>query len=120
MDVLLRVVQGKPQGHCLRFAAGEFVFGRGPECHIRPNSEWVSRQHCLLLVDDGGAHLRDLGSTNGTLVNGSLLEGQLTLHDGDILQLGQLVLEVVLPNSPDYQTLHETTFCNKETMTGDH
>ncbi len=96
MKVQLLVVQGHPQGKGLLFPCGEFVFGRGGECHIRPNSEWVSRQHCLLRVRADGVFLRDLGSTNGTLVNGKRLIGECALAHGDQLQIGPLVFEVCL------------------------
>jgi pSer/pThr/pTyr-binding forkhead associated (FHA) protein len=96
MDVQLKVVRGKPHGHCLRFGPGEFVFGRGPECHVRPNSELVSRQHCLLKVQpNGGLSVRDLGSANGTLVNGARVIGERPLQNGDVLQLGPVVLQVI-------------------------
>jgi pSer/pThr/pTyr-binding forkhead associated (FHA) protein len=100
MDVQLLIVQGKARGKYLRFSPGEFVFGRGPECHIRPNSEWVSGQHCLLRVTSDEASLRDLGSTNGALVNGARLVGERRLASGDQLQVGPLVLQVVLKGSP--------------------
>jgi len=100
MNVRLKVVQGKPRGHFLRFPIGEFVIGRGPECHVRPNSEWISRQHCLLRVGVDGVFIRDLGSTNGTLVNGTLVVGERILVSGDTLQLGPLVLQVVTANLP--------------------
>ncbi|MCI0376346.1 MAG: FHA domain-containing protein [Gemmataceae bacterium] len=96
MDVQLKVVQGKPKGHALRFTDGEFIFGRGPECHVRPNSDWVSRQHCMLRVHGDRVSIRDLGSTNGTLVNGHLLTEETDMRNGDTLQLGALVLELVL------------------------
>ncbi len=97
MDVQLKVLQGKPHGHCMRFGPGEFVFGRGPECHIRPNSELISRQHCLLKVQmDGQISIRDLGSVNGTLVNGARVLGERLLQDGDRLELGPVVLQVVM------------------------
>jgi pSer/pThr/pTyr-binding forkhead associated (FHA) protein len=97
MSVKLKVVQGKPHGSFLDFPEGEFVVGRGPECHVRPNSELISRQHCLLRIHGREVHVRDLGSTNGTLVNGKLLVEECVLADGDTLQLGPLVLELVLP-----------------------
>jgi pSer/pThr/pTyr-binding forkhead associated (FHA) protein len=96
MNVTLLVVQGRPLGKRLTFPPGEYYFGRGSECHVRPNSDWVSRQHCLLRVEDESAHLRDLASRNGTLVNGVLLDGEKHLDDGDLLQLGPLVFEVLL------------------------
>src|SRR4029079_3221006 len=70
MVIRLRLVQRTPQGQQLFFRRGEYLFGRGAECHVRPNSEWVSRQHCLLRVTGEVVSLRDLGSRNGTLVNG--------------------------------------------------
>jgi predicted component of type VI protein secretion system len=96
MNVTLLVVQGRPLGKRLTFPPGEYYFGRGSECHVRPNSDWISRQHCLLRVDAETASLRDLASRNGTLVNGSLVEGERALEDGDLLQLGPLVFEVML------------------------
>jgi pSer/pThr/pTyr-binding forkhead associated (FHA) protein len=94
MKVTMLVVQGRPKGKCLRFAEGEYLIGRGVECHVRPNSPWVSRQHCLLQVSDGEVVVRDLCSTNGTLVNGVRILDEKRLEFGDRLQIGPLVLEL--------------------------
>jgi pSer/pThr/pTyr-binding forkhead associated (FHA) protein len=99
MKVQMQVMQGKARGRFLGFPQGEFVFGRGPECHVRPNSDWISRQHCLLRVTANEVHIRDLGSTNGTLVNGTRVVGERRLNAGDRLELGPFVLEVVLSES---------------------
>jgi len=96
MQFRMKVVKGKPQGHCLAFPVGEFMFGRGPECDVRPNSDLVSRQHCLVQVSDLRAVIRDLGSRNGTLVNGQLVVGERELVHGDTVQIGPLVLEVLI------------------------
>jgi pSer/pThr/pTyr-binding forkhead associated (FHA) protein len=96
MDVRLLVVQGQPRGKTLRFPPGEFVVGRGPECHVRPNSAWVSRQHCLLRVTNDTVHLRDLASSTGTLINGSRLVGERQLAAGDQIQLGPVAFEMHL------------------------
>ena len=94
MDVKLVVIHGRPANKSLVFPRGAYVFGRGSECHIRPNSDWVSRQHCQLLVAADSVSIRDLGSRNGTLVNGERVMGQRGLTDGDRLQIGPLVFEV--------------------------
>ena len=94
MDVEMLVEQGKPHGKHLKFQDGEFFFGRGPECHVRPNSDWVSRQHCILIVSDEGCIVRDLGSTNGTLVNGQRIVNDCLLKPGDTLQVGPLVFRI--------------------------
>jgi pSer/pThr/pTyr-binding forkhead associated (FHA) protein len=96
MTLKLLVIQGRPSGKNLVFPSGDYFIGRGPECHVRPESDWVSRQHCMLRVTGEGAFVRDLGSRNGTLVNGSLVLGERLLDEGDHLQVGPLVFEVHL------------------------
>jgi pSer/pThr/pTyr-binding forkhead associated (FHA) protein len=118
MTLKMKVVQGKPHGSFLDFPEGEFVVGRGPECHVRPNSELISRQHCLLRIHGAHVHVRDLGSTNGTLVNGKLLVEELALVHGDTLQLGPLVLEVVLQEleqETSKDTAHEMAALSSDT-----
>jgi len=92
----LLVVQGRPSGKRLPFPPGDYFIGRGHECHIRPDSDWVSRQHCLLRVTPEGVFLRDLGSRNGTLVNGRLVSGECRLNQGDHIQVGPMAFEVRL------------------------
>lgn len=100
MSFQLKVAKGKPRGHCLKFPVGEFLIGRGPECDVRPNSDLVSRQHCLLQITEDRVTIRDLGSMNGTLVNGQLVTETRTLIPGDHLQIGPLILEVVGDTEP--------------------
>ena len=59
----------------------------------------MSRQHCLLRVVGDTAFLRDLGSRNGTLVNGILLAAEQQLSHGDRVQFGPLVFEVQVDDS---------------------
>jgi pSer/pThr/pTyr-binding forkhead associated (FHA) protein len=99
MMIELCVVQGRPSGKRLEFPPGEYLIGRGLECHVRPESDWVSRQHCRLLVSPDGASICDLGSRNGTLVNGSLVVGERTLKHGDLVQIGPLVFAVRFPQA---------------------
>jgi pSer/pThr/pTyr-binding forkhead associated (FHA) protein len=94
--IQLRVVQGRPAGKCLKFPRGDFYFGRGAECQVRPNSDWVSRQHCRLRVRPDVVSIRDLGSTNGTLVNGELIHEERRLRHGDQIEIGPLVFEVLI------------------------
>jgi pSer/pThr/pTyr-binding forkhead associated (FHA) protein len=113
MKLRIKVLQGKPHGHCFTFRNGEFMFGRGPECDVRPNSDLVSRQHCLLKVTDETAKVRDLGSRNGTLVNGQLVTAERQLAHGDKLHVGPLVLQVLL--EPDVVSLKDTVVSDSET-----
>jgi pSer/pThr/pTyr-binding forkhead associated (FHA) protein len=100
MNVKMLVVQGRPAGKTILFGPGDYFLGRGPECYLRFNSEWVSRQHCVLRVGMHHAAMRDLGSRNGTLVNGTLVNGEHTLSQGDMIQIGPVVFEVFLEEGP--------------------
>ena len=75
--------------------------GHGPECRIRPQSPWVSRQHCLLQVSADHVRLRDLGSSNGTLLNGQRISEERTLQDGDLIEIGPVVLKIQLTASSE-------------------
>ena len=67
---------------------GEVSIGRSPSCTIALEDAKVSRKHVQLIVEDGQARVSDLGSRNGTLVNGEKLEAESTLLPGDRLQVG--------------------------------
>jgi hypothetical protein len=64
------------------------VLGRGPDCEVSLSSSRISRRHCRIENSDGACFVEDLGSTNGTLLNGHPLEARTPLVDGDILSLG--------------------------------
>jgi S1-C subfamily serine protease len=71
---------------------GNFMsLGRHPTCDVRFDPERdldVSSRHAVLFLKEGRWHLRDLGSTNGTYVNGTRITGERALADGDILRFG--------------------------------
>ena len=101
MNVKLLVVQGRPNGKIVRFGPGDYFLGRGPECHLRFNSDWVSRQHCQLHVGVDRALIRDLASRNGTLVNGVLIAGEHILAEKDQVQVGPVVFEILFDDGAD-------------------
>jgi CheY-like chemotaxis protein len=70
------------------------VIGRHPECGCRVADPLVSRRHCVLTVRDGQVWVEDLGSRNGTRLNGEVLQGPLPLDDGDELEVGHLAFQV--------------------------
>ena len=61
--------------------------GRGNEADLTINDSWASRRHCRLTCEHGTLLVRDLGSRNGTRVNGELID-QSPLHSGDELTVG--------------------------------
>jgi hypothetical protein len=83
------VVDGPGTRHVL--SSGRNVIGRGTEADIRLPDTGVSRKHVDVVLDSGTAICEDLGSTNGTLVNGRRITRQ-PLADGDVIRIGHSVL----------------------------
>lgn len=62
--------------------------GRSPSCEIPLKDDQVSRKHALISVHEGQVRLKDLGSRNGTLVNGERISGEVVLQPGDRVRVG--------------------------------
>ncbi|MCA8997122.1 MAG: FHA domain-containing protein [Planctomycetaceae bacterium] len=92
----LKVVSGKQSGNRIPLPQGRFLVGREEDCDLRPNSDLVSRHHCVFTVDEFSVRLRDLGSTNGTFVNGERVRGGVMLKEGDKVSIGKIDFEVVI------------------------
>jgi len=69
------------------------VLGRGDKCDLRIPVESVSKRHCQLHYDGKVLNIRDLGSRNGTMVNGRTIE-QAVLNPGDHIEIGPLKFTV--------------------------
>ena len=72
-----------------------FVIGRSPECDLAIADTYLSSRHARFANDDGDLTVEDLGSTNGTYVNQTLVHGRVHLEKGDIVQVGGVLFEVV-------------------------
>ncbi len=92
----LKVIGGKQHGSLIPLQTKKFLVGREQDCQLRPTSESVSRHHCVFSIDDYGIRLRDLGSTNGTFVNGQRVQGQVVLQPNDRVLIGKLEFEIVI------------------------
>jgi predicted component of type VI protein secretion system len=100
MKVQLVVVRGKPEGKVIPLVGPSFKIGRGETCHLRPNSEQVSREHAEFSISLDSVIVRDLGSRNGTLVNGKALTDECRLKDQDLVQVGPLTFAVGISDVP--------------------
>ena len=95
MPPSLEVVGGPAEGSTLALEDGELVLGREAEGEGRLGDDpELSRRHARVTETDGGLVIEDLGSTNGTLVNGTRIESATTLHPGDTVELGTSQLKL--------------------------
>ena len=91
----LRFISGKYQGGEYPLAEGqEIVVGRSSELDMVLVEEMVSRKHARIALTDGVISIEDLGSTNGTFVNGEKVEHG-TLKEGDRVLIGTNILKVM-------------------------
>jgi pSer/pThr/pTyr-binding forkhead associated (FHA) protein len=91
----LRFISGKYQGGEFPLGEGqEIVIGRSSELDMVLVEEMVSRKHARIALTDGVINIEDLGSTNGTFVNGEKVD-RGTLKEGDRVLIGTNILKVI-------------------------
>jgi hypothetical protein len=92
--VSLEVTRG-PEAGTERVVDRELTIGRDPGADVTLEDVGVSRRHARLRLTDGAAPvIEDLGSANGTFVNGERIAGERRLADGDELQIGATAIAI--------------------------
>ena len=96
MTLGLVIVRGGPPG--ARFDLREDAIIGRVDAGVLLDDDEVSRYHAIVRVGDGGADITDLGSTNGTFVDGRRLTGRAPLVEGALIRVGRTELRVVTAN----------------------
>jgi DNA-binding winged helix-turn-helix (wHTH) protein len=105
-DQIFRLLWGSRE---IALADGENILGRGADSLVWIDAQSVSRRHARLMVASGLATLEDLGSKNGTFVNGIRLSAPVALRDGDELRVGSIPMTLrvhAIPASTETATGH--------------
>lgn len=104
-----QMADDQPVRH-VRVDAARFTVGRKPGASLCIPSPTVSRDHAEITVVERGLLLRDLGSTNGTFVNGARIQQPCVVRHGDLLQFGQVIFRVVQQSTESGpQTIQENS-----------
>lgn len=90
---VLRTVRNKNAAECgmktfYRIGEEATIVGRGKECDITVNDMYLSVEHFQIWYEDGVWYIADMGSKNGTMLNGKTLSKVRTLHSGDDISFG--------------------------------
>ena len=103
----------RPEHHPLRNKTAEL--GRSPECAVQLVDDSVSRHHARLTYEraSNSYTVMDLGSRNGTRVNGELLSEPRKLADGDAISLGSVSLRFAEEDFGDDQSAFERAMLEK-------
>jgi len=94
---ILEIQTGKHKGRKVRLSQDEVLVGRSESAKIRVASDDVSREHCTLIPNADGILVRDLGSRNGTFVDGKPVSGEKLLLPGGTLTVGPLTMVLLGP-----------------------
>lgn len=88
------------QGREVPLVAGANIIGRSPEATVFVQDDSVSREHARIIVDPSSARIEDLGSKNGTFVNGKAATSPIELRNRDVITTGTVALTFVDAGEP--------------------
>jgi pSer/pThr/pTyr-binding forkhead associated (FHA) protein len=98
--VALVLLRGDGSRRSFPLPGGTSMIGRREDCHLRIPLGEVSRRHCQIETREEALLLRDLGSSNGTYVNGRRVQ-ESPLLAGDVLRIGTLEFLVQVDGTPE-------------------
>jgi hypothetical protein len=108
------IVQGSASGAFAITEAAPLLIGRGEQSKLRVDDFRVSRAHCRLELAASRLEVVDLGSANGTFLNGHLVM-RSPIHDGDELRLGDSVLKITVESAePEDDAVFDREFACRE------
>ena len=96
MRVKLKVLKGSKAGTVWPVNGHQLLIGRGEDCDLRPRNDNISRRHCVIRVTDSQILVQDLGSKNGTFINGERIASEQGLKAGDTISVGPIAFEVII------------------------
>jgi len=99
MQVKFKLLKGSHTGKEVKLPTPKCLIGRNDDCHLKPQSEAVSRRHCVIITTDSEVMIRDLNSRNGTHVNGEKITGDTVLLNGDVVKVGPLEFEMMIEHT---------------------
>ena len=94
MNFLVTMRSGPAAGQSFNLGDEETIAGRDLSCDIPLSDPEISRRHARFFIRDGNAFVEDLGSTNGTFLNGERIASPQQLRKGDVITLGESIAMV--------------------------
>jgi len=91
---IFAITQGAQAGESAELGAGVVLIGRGADCQLILNDDYVSTRHARVVSTEDGIYVEDLGSTNGTYVNGQRITAPTTITMSDTVRIGKTILKL--------------------------
>lgn len=120
MRVVIQVESGADEGLKRLLRSGsELSIGRSDYCDLScPHDDLMSRQHFVVRTDHVGCQVQDLGSSNGTSVNGEILERPVLVKNGDLIHAGRSQFRITVEgDDPDAaRARHDLNYVDSPTV----
>ena len=91
---VVMISQGNQAGLSADLAGGVVMIGRGADCQLILDDDYVSTRHARVVSTPNGIYVEDLGSTNGTYVNGQRITAPTTITFADTVRIGKTILKL--------------------------
>jgi pSer/pThr/pTyr-binding forkhead associated (FHA) protein len=88
------ISQGNQAGLSADLASGVIMIGRGADCQLILEDDYVSTRHARVVSTPDGIYIEDLGSTNGSYVNGQRITAPTTITMADTVRIGKTILKL--------------------------
>jgi pSer/pThr/pTyr-binding forkhead associated (FHA) protein len=88
------ISRGNQAGLSAELAGGVIMIGRGADCQLILDDDYVSTRHARVVSTPNGIYVEDLGSTNGTYVNGQRITAPTTITLADAVRIGKTMLRL--------------------------
>ena len=88
------ISQGRQAGLSADLAGGVIMIGRGADCQLILDDDYVSTRHARVVGTPNGIYIEDLGSTNGSYVNGQRITAPTTITLSDTVRIGKTMLRL--------------------------
>jgi pSer/pThr/pTyr-binding forkhead associated (FHA) protein len=100
MDVNLILFKNNGSQKVIPLPSNVTIIGRRQDCDLRIPLMPVSRRHCQLILNNETLKIRDLGSRNGTFLNGKRITDEITAQAGDNITIGPLTFGIQINGQP--------------------